>query len=106
MGPRSKNTFSIRATVQGQHRDRQVGGPWRETLNEAVLSFVDFLRRKGQADRILKYPMVARRATIEDQIGHNLPIDGNGVIYRRDLSLQSGISSLLIAQGLNLPENQ
>lgn len=106
MGARSKNTYSVRATVQGQFRDRQIGGPWRETLNEAVLSFVEKLKKQGQADRILKYPMVARRATIEDQIGHSLPIDGNGVIYRRDLSLQAGISSLLIAQGLNLPENQ
>jgi hypothetical protein len=106
MGAKSKNTYSVRATVQGQHRDRQVGGPWRATLDEAILSFIEMLRKKGQADRVLKYPMVARRATIEDQIGHTLPTDASGVTYRRDLILQAGISSLLIAQGMNLPESQ
>jgi hypothetical protein len=102
MGPRSKNIYSIRAVVQGKQRDRQVGGPWRPTLNEAVLAFVDSLKKKGQANRILKRPMVARRATIEEQLGKNLPTDRNGISYRYDFSLDSGVASLLAAQGMTI----
>jgi hypothetical protein len=102
----SKNLYSVRASIQGRKRDRQVGGPWKPTFNEAIMAFVEKMKRKGQEGIVLKNPMVARRATIEDQLEQHLPTDGNGIPYRRDFSLDSGVVSLLTAQGLTIQDGQ
>jgi len=103
LGPRSKNIYSVKSGILNDAgKLYNMHGPWRPTVNEAVLAFVEMVKNKGRESWSIQRPFVALRATIQEQLGSNLRSDPSGVPYRHAFGLDATISPLLIAQGLNL----
>ena len=106
LGPRSKNVYSIKSQISNGSKLYNMHGPWRPTVNEAVLAFVEKLRKKRHENWGIEFPFVALRATIQEQIGSNLRSDPDGVPYRHAFGLDATIAPLLIAQGLTISSNR
>lgn len=56
-----RNKWSIKAVCYVRNRQRYLDGPWKETVEEAVSGFAEYLDKKGLLKVLVFQPFLAER---------------------------------------------
>lgn len=57
----SKNIFSVKSTLYPKGRAREVDGPWKPTVEEAVTAYVAKIKRQGLEQKLVFRPFLVER---------------------------------------------
>ena len=94
----TKNVFSVRCdlyTSAESRRRKAIDGPWKPTVEEAVVALAASLKKKGMDDLSLFNWFVVER--VPEAVAPSKDSRGN---HYRTLKV-ANLQSLLVAQGLN-----
>lgn len=59
----SKNTFSVKATMYPKQRRKDIDGPWKPTIEDAVKAFAESLKKKDLDTSLVFRAFVAERCS-------------------------------------------
>lgn len=91
--------FSVKSTMYPTtgSRGRSVDGPWKPTIEGAVLAFAESLKKKGLSDKMVFNPFLAEECPKE------IAPSGDGKRYYKGRpDLQTQLRTLLAGSGVSL----
>lgn len=94
----SKNVFSVKSTMYPNKRSKDVDGPWKPTVEEAVKAFAASLQKKGLESGAVYRVFVAERCPESTAPAK----DSRGNSYKTHEMASAALSGLLEAEGLRV----